>query len=84
MSVWPSAKAGKVLAALLRIGWRVKRQAGTSHRFLSRDGWPDYVFAFHDGKILLPEALARMGMRTGLRPEDLWLDVSPAEPSIPP
>lgn len=71
MSVWPSAKAGKVLSALLRIGWRVKRQVGTSHRILARDGWPDYVFAFHDGKSLPPEALARMGKRTGLRPEDL-------------
>ncbi len=49
----------------------MKRQAGTSHRILSRDGWPDYVFAFHDGKSLPPEALARMGKRTGLRPEDL-------------
>jgi len=36
-----------VLAALLRIGWRVKRTTG-SHRVLERDGWPDLVFAFHD------------------------------------
>ena len=71
MSVWPSAKAGKVLAALFRIGWKVKRQARTPHRVLSRDGWADYVFAFHDGRSLPPEALARMGKRTGLRPEVL-------------
>jgi hypothetical protein len=28
---WPSVKARQALAALLRIGWRVKRQSGTSH-----------------------------------------------------
>jgi hypothetical protein len=36
---WPSSKASRVLAALLRIGWSVKRQAGTSHRVLQRTGW---------------------------------------------
>jgi len=35
MSRWPSARSRRVLAALLRIGWRVKRQSG-SHRILSR------------------------------------------------
>jgi predicted RNA binding protein YcfA (HicA-like mRNA interferase family) len=71
LSAWPSAKAGKVLSALLRIGWRVKRQAATSHKVLERPGWPDYVFAFHDGRTLPPEAVARLAKRTGLRPEDL-------------
>ncbi|MBI3057777.1 MAG: type II toxin-antitoxin system HicA family toxin [Deltaproteobacteria bacterium] len=47
MSQWPSTRARRVLAALLRIGWSVKRQTG-SHRTLSRPGWPDFVFAFHD------------------------------------
>jgi hypothetical protein len=37
-----------VLAALLRIGWRVVRQRG-SHRVLARDGFLNFVFAFHDG-----------------------------------
>jgi predicted RNA binding protein YcfA (HicA-like mRNA interferase family) len=37
-----------VLAALLRIGWTLKRQSG-SHRTLSRDGWPDFGFAIRDG-----------------------------------
>jgi predicted RNA binding protein YcfA (HicA-like mRNA interferase family) len=50
MSHWPARKARLVLAALLRIGWSIKRQAGTSQRILSRPDWPDYVFAFHDGK----------------------------------
>ena len=71
MSRWPSTKARRVLAALLRIGWSVKRHKGTSHRVLSRPDWPDYVFAFHDGDEIGPRMLARIGKRTGLRPEDL-------------
>jgi predicted RNA binding protein YcfA (HicA-like mRNA interferase family) len=59
-----------VLAALLRIGWVVKRQSG-SHRTLSRTGWPDFVFAFHDDEEIGPRMLARIAKRTGLRAEDL-------------
>jgi predicted RNA binding protein YcfA (HicA-like mRNA interferase family) len=70
MSQWPSAKAKQVLAALLRIGWTVKRQSG-SHKTLSRDGWPDYTFAFHDGDEIGPQMLVRISKRTGLVPEDL-------------
>jgi hypothetical protein len=47
MSEWPSTRARRVLAALERIGWQLKRQTG-SHKVLSRDGWPDVVFAFRD------------------------------------
>ncbi len=46
MSQWPSVKARRLLAALLRLGWQVKRQSG-SHKTLARNGWPDFVFAFH-------------------------------------
>nr|WP_239649749.1 type II toxin-antitoxin system HicA family toxin [Methylocucumis oryzae] len=35
MSQWPSTKAKRVLAALLSIGWVIKRQSG-SHRTLCR------------------------------------------------
>jgi hypothetical protein len=70
MSQRPSAKAKQVLAALLRIGWTVKRQSG-SHKTLSRDGWPDYTFAFHDGDEIGPQMLVRISKRTGLVPEDL-------------
>ncbi len=70
MGQWGSAKAQRVLAALLRIGWRVKRQAG-SHRTLERDGWPDYVWAFHDGVELGPRMLARIAKHTGLLPDDV-------------
>jgi predicted RNA binding protein YcfA (HicA-like mRNA interferase family) len=70
MSCWPSTRAARVIAALIRIGWHVKRQTG-SHRTLSRDGWQDFVWAFHDGDELGPRMLARIAKRTGLRPEDL-------------
>jgi len=70
MSEWPSARARRVLAALLRIGWQVKRETG-SHRTLSREGWPDVVFAFHDREEIGPRMLARIAKRTGLRPSDL-------------
>ena len=49
MTAWPSSKARRVLAALYKIGWTLKRQSG-SHKTLSRPGWPDVVFAFHDGE----------------------------------
>lgn len=71
MSQWGSRKARLVLAALLRIGWSVKRQSGTSHKILSRVGWPDMVFAFHDGEEIGPKMLARVARRTGLQPKDL-------------
>jgi predicted RNA binding protein YcfA (HicA-like mRNA interferase family) len=71
MSQWPSTKARRVLAALLRIGWRIKRQSGGSHRVLERDDWPDYVFAFHDDSEIGPRMLARIAKRTGLSPDDL-------------
>jgi predicted RNA binding protein YcfA (HicA-like mRNA interferase family) len=70
MSQWPSSKARKVLAAILRLGWQLKRQSG-SHRTLAREGWPDFVFAFHDGEELGPRMLVRIAKHTGLRPEDL-------------
>ena len=70
MSQWPSAKAKRVLGALLDIGWEFKRQTG-SHRTLARDGWPNYVFAFHENEELGPRMLSRIAKQTGLRPEDL-------------
>ena len=70
MSQWPSTKAKRVLSALLRIGWAIKRQSG-SHRILSRSGWQDVVFAFHDNDEVGPRMLARIAKTTGLKPEDL-------------
>lgn len=67
---WPSTRARQVLAALLRIGWQIKRADG-SHRTLSRPGWLNYTFAFHDQEEIGPRMLARIARRTGLTPEDL-------------
>jgi predicted RNA binding protein YcfA (HicA-like mRNA interferase family) len=55
---------------LLRIGWQIKRQSG-SHRTLSRNDYPDYVFSFHDREEIGPHMLARVAKHTGLSPSDL-------------
>jgi predicted RNA binding protein YcfA (HicA-like mRNA interferase family) len=70
MSQWRSVRARQLLAALQHAGWQVKRTAG-SHRVLARDGWPDFVFAFHDREEIGPKMLARVAKRTGLTPDDL-------------
>ncbi len=70
MSQWPSTKARRVYAALIKIGWSLKRKSG-SHRTLQRNGWPDFVFAFHDGEEIGPKMLARIAKHTGLAPTDL-------------
>ena len=70
MNPCPSVKAKHLLAALLRLGWQVKRQSG-SHKTLARNGWPDFVFAFHDNDEIGPKMLARVAKHTGLSPNDL-------------
>lgn len=71
MSQWKSTRARQVLAALLRIGWSIKRQTASSHKILARPGWADVVFAFHDKEEIGPKMLARISKQTGLKPEDL-------------
>ncbi len=51
MSTWPAGKAKRVLAAL---------QSG-SHRLLTKTGWPDYVFAFHDQEEIGPQNVGKAG-----------------------
>jgi len=70
VSRWPSTKAQRVLAALQRIGWTIKRESG-SHKVLARAGWPDVVFAFHERDEIGPRMLARIARQTGLNPCDL-------------
>ena len=70
MSRWPSVKAKRLLAALLRIGWTVVWQNG-SHRRLHREGWANYTFAFHDNEEVGGALLSQIAKKTGLRPEDL-------------
>jgi predicted RNA binding protein YcfA (HicA-like mRNA interferase family) len=70
VSRWPSTRAKRVFAALLRIGWRHDRTVD-SHKILKKEGWPDYPFSFHDSEEVGTAILAKMAKRTGLRPEDL-------------
>jgi predicted RNA binding protein YcfA (HicA-like mRNA interferase family) len=70
VSTWGAAKARRVLAALMRIGWTLKRSS-SSHKTLARPDWPDYVFSFHDDEEIGPRMLARIARHTGLTPEDL-------------
>jgi len=70
MSEWPAAKARRVFASLLAIGWQVKRQSG-SHKTLSRSGFPDFVFAFRDNEEIGPRMLTRIAKHTGLKPQDI-------------
>ena len=70
MSTWSAAKARRVYAALIRIGWTLKKQVG-SHRKLQRPGWQNFTFCFHDNEEIGPAALAKIAKDTGLRPEDL-------------
>jgi predicted RNA binding protein YcfA (HicA-like mRNA interferase family) len=71
MNRWPSAKARHVLSALLSIGWTIKRQSGSSHRVISRPGWDNFTFSFHDNEEIGPKMLARIARHTGLSPDDL-------------
>ena len=70
MTHWSAVPARRVLAALRRIGWTLKRQTG-SHKVLARAGWADVVFAFHDREEIGPKMLVRIARNTGLKPEDL-------------
>ena len=70
MSSFPSTKAKQVFAALVRIGWSVKRQTG-SHKVLQREGYDDFVFAFHQGEEIGSRMLQRIAKKTGLTPDDL-------------
>ena len=70
MSNWPATKAKRVLAALLRIGWRIDRTTG-SHKLLRREGWSDYEFSFHDRAEIGRAMLSRIARHTGLKPDDL-------------
>jgi predicted RNA binding protein YcfA (HicA-like mRNA interferase family) len=71
MSKWGSCKAKKLLKALYKIGWKLKREGKGSHRLLEREGFPDYTWSFHDDQEIGPKMLSRVSKHTGLRPEDL-------------
>lgn len=63
--VFRSTKASRVFAALQRIGWTFKRKAKGSHKVLQREGYPTYIWSFHDRDEIGPKMLARISMHTG-------------------
>jgi predicted RNA binding protein YcfA (HicA-like mRNA interferase family) len=71
VSRWRAAKASRVFGAFQRIGWTVKREVKGSHKVLQREGFPNFVWAFHDRDEIGPRLLARIAKRTGLRLADL-------------
>jgi len=71
MTRWPATKANRVLAALVRAGWSIKRETKGSHRVLSRVGWPDFIFSFHENEEIGHRMMSRISRRTGLKPQDL-------------
>jgi predicted RNA binding protein YcfA (HicA-like mRNA interferase family) len=71
MSRWGSCKARIVFRAILKIGWAIKAEKGSSHKQLVRAGWGEYTWAFHDDQELGPKMLSRIAKRTGITPEDL-------------
>jgi len=68
--MWPAVKAKKVLRALESTGWIVIRQRG-SHRIMSKTGYPDFTFAFHNKEDIGPKMLSRIAKYTDLTPNDL-------------
>ncbi len=71
MSKWPSSKGKRVFNALLRMGWKIKAQKGSSHIQMVRPGYPEFTWAFHDSDEIGPRMLAKIAKHTGLKPEDL-------------
>lgn len=72
MSQWPSSKARRVYKALLSIGWSEHHLIkGSSHQQLTRPGYENFTWAFHDSDEIGPKMLARIAKKTGLTPQDL-------------
>jgi len=71
MGQWPATKASRVFSALKSLGWAAKRTQEGSHLTRARDGWPDFIFAFHDNAEIGPKMPARIAKKTGLTPSDL-------------
>ena len=71
MSKFPSSKANRVYAALLRIGWTPKPNKSGSHKQMHKDGFADFTWAWHDSIEIGPVALKKIAKLSGLKPEDL-------------
>lgn len=61
MPIFPSMKAGDLLAVLKGLGYSVERQKG-SHQTLTCEGRPRLLFSFH-GSQSIPPGLVRKVLR---------------------
>jgi len=71
VSHWPSSKAKKVFAAILRLGWSVKTQKGSSHKQMVHPEHGEATWAFHDGEEIGPKMMARLAKTFHFTREDL-------------
>jgi predicted RNA binding protein YcfA (HicA-like mRNA interferase family) len=51
---FPSLKARQLLRVMRRLGYRVARQSGSSHRWLEAEGHPRVRFTYHDRATIPP------------------------------
>jgi predicted RNA binding protein YcfA (HicA-like mRNA interferase family)/predicted RNase H-like HicB family nuclease len=56
---WASRNSQQLVGTLLKLRWSIKRQF-SSHKIFEREGYPDYVFAFHDDEEVGSKMLARV------------------------
>ncbi|MGH8770200.1 MAG: type II toxin-antitoxin system HicA family toxin [Burkholderiales bacterium] len=62
---------GETCSCRVASAWVANQRQSGSHKTLSRPGWPDFVFAFHNSEEIGPKMLARISKHTGLTPQDL-------------
>jgi predicted RNA binding protein YcfA (HicA-like mRNA interferase family) len=55
---FPSLKARQLLRILGRLGYRVTRRGGSSHRWLAAERRPTLLFAYHD-RATVPPGIVR-------------------------
>ncbi len=68
----PRLSAAEVLRALRRDGWYIARQSGSSHMILRHPDRPGRVtLAYHTGKTIPPDTMARILKQAGLTGEEL-------------
>ena len=60
-----------MFAAILRIGWTVKTEKGSSHRQMHHPEWGEATWAFHDNEEIGPKMLARIAKTFHLTRSDL-------------
>lgn len=60
-------EAERAFPVINRIGFTAHEPAEGSYKTLTKEGWPDYVFAFHDEEEEIgPRMLARITKHTGV------------------